>query len=346
LIEKYGDERRTEIAVGLDADLNIEDLIQDEDVLISITQRGYIKRTPVAAYRMQQRGGKGLIGMVTRDEDELEHLFAAGTLNSILYFSDRGKVYSEKAYYIPEMSRTSKGTSLMNILPLMPDEKITVAIAVHDFEDAEYLTMITQKGRIKRVKVSAFENVRSTGLIAINLDEDDRLGWVKLTGGDQDLILVSEQGKGIRFSEEDVRPMGRTAAGVNAMRLDTWDRIAGADVVTSGDDLLVITEKGRGKRTPLDEYRRQYRYGQGVRAMVLDPELTGKIVTARVVTQGDEVTCISTNGIILRTHTDTISQQGRHTRGVRVMDLRDGDSVASVAVVREGRLSRVDEEEE
>jgi DNA gyrase subunit A len=345
LIEKYGDERRTQIAIGLDPELNIEDLIQDEDVLISITQRGYIKRTPITAYRIQQRGGKGLIGMGTRGEDELEHLFAAGTLNSILFFSDRGKVYSEKAYYIPEMGRTSKGTSLMNILPLMPEEKITAALAIHDFEDAEYLTMITRKARIKRVAVSAFKNVRSTGLIAINLDEVDSLGWVKPTVGGQNLILVSEQGKAIRFSEEDVRPMGRAAAGVNAMRLDDWDRVAGADVVTPGDDLLVITEKGRGKRTPLDEYRRQNRYGQGVRAMVLDPDLTGRIVSARVVTHGDEVTCISSTGIILRTATDTISQQGRSTRGVRVMDLRDGDSVASVAVIREGRLSRVDEDE-
>jgi DNA gyrase subunit A len=171
------------------------------------------------------------------------------------------------------------------------------------------------------------------------------LGWVKLTGGGQDLILVSEQGKGIRFSEEDVRPMGRAAAGVIAMRLDRWDNVAGADVVTPGDDLLVITEKGRGKRTPLDEYRQQNRYGQGVRAMVLDPDLTGRIVSARVVTQGDEVTCISASGIMLRTSVDTISQQGRSTRGVRVMDLRNGDTIASVAVIREGRLSRVDEEE-
>jgi len=345
LIKKFGDERRTQIAFGLDAELNIEDMIQDEDVLISITQRGYIKRTPVSAYRMQQRGGKGLIGMGRRGEDELEQLFAAGTLNSILFFSDRGKVYAEKAYQIPELGRTSKGTSLMNILPLMPDENITAALAVHDFEDAEYLTMVTRRGRIKRVEVSAFKNVRASGLIAISLDEDDSLGWVKTTNGNQDLVLVSEQGKGIRFSEEDVRPMGRTAAGVNAMRLEKWDNIAGADVVIPGDDLLIITEKGRGKRTPLDEYRRQGRYGLGVRAMVLDPELTGRIVSARVVTRGDEVTCISSNGLMLRTSTNTISQQGRSTRGVRVMDLRDGDSIASVAVIREGRLSRVDGEE-
>jgi DNA gyrase subunit A len=348
LKEKYGDERRSQIALGLDAELSEEDLIQDEDVLISITQRGYVKRTPVAAYRRQRRGGKGLIGMGTRDEDELEHLFAAGSLSSILFFSDRGKVYSEKAYQIPELDRTSKGKSLMNVLPLMPGEKITAALAVHDFEDAEYLTMITCKGRIKRVEVNAFESVRPSGLIAINLDEDDSLGWVKLTRGGQDLILVSEQGKGIRFGEEDVRPMGRTAAGVNAMRLDEWDKIAGADVVMPGDHLLLITEKGYGKRTPLNEYRRQNRYGQGVRAMLLTPERTGRIVSARVVTSGDEVTCISSHGIILRTAVDTISQQGRNTQGVLVMALREGDSVASVAVVREGRFSHAngDEEEE
>ena len=346
--EKFGDERRSQVMFGLDADLNMEDLIQDEDVLISITQRSYIKRTPVAAYRTQARGGKGLIGMTTRGEDELEHLFAAGTLNSILFFSDRGKVYSEKAYQIPEGSRTARGASLMSILPLMPDEKITAALPVHSFEDAEYLTMITRKGRIKRVEVNAFANVRSTGLIALNLDEDDSLGWVKLTQGEQDLIIISEQGKGIRFSEEDVRPMGRTAAGVNAMRLDTWDNIAGADAINPDNDerVLIITEKGYGKQTPVDEYRRQNRYGQGVRAMNLDPERTGRIVSSRVVTRGDEVTCISSNGIMLRTAVDTISVQGRSTQGVRVMNLRGGDTVASVAVIREGRLSRVDKSDE
>lgn len=341
LRETYGDERRSQIAFGLDAEINMEDIIPDEDVLISITQRGYIKRTPVAAYRKQQRGGKGLIGMSTREKDELEHLFAAGSHNTILFFSNRGKVYAEKTYNIPELDRTAKGTSLMNILPLMPEEKVTAALPVHDFADAEYLIMITRKGRIKRVEVSMFENVRPSGLIAINLDDDDMLSWVKLTPGEQDLILVSEQGKGIRFSEEDVRPMGRTAAGVYAMRLDDWDNIAGADTVDPDGYLLVITEKGYGKQTPLEEYRTQNRYGQGVRAMNLAPERTGKIVSARVVGPGDEVTCISANGIMLRTAVDDISIQGRITQGVRVMDLRDNDVVASVAVIREGRLSQV-----
>lgn len=346
LQDKYGDERRSQIAYGLDADLNMEDLIRDEDVFVSITQRGFIKRTPVSAYRKQSRGGKGLIGMSTRDEDELEHLFAAGSLNTILFFTDRGKVYSERTFQIPELDRTAKGTSLMNILPLLPGEKVTAALPIHSFEEAEYFIMITRKGRIKRVDVSAFESVRPSGLIAISLDDDDSLGWVKLTRGEQDLILVSEQGKGIRFSEEDVRPMGRTAAGVNAMKLDSWDKLAGADVVAPNANLLVITEKGYGKRTPLVEYRQQNRYGQGVKAMVLTPERTGKIVSARVVIPGDEVTCISAHGIILRTSAASISQQGRSTQGVRVMDLREGDAIASVAVVREGQLSQVNGDEE
>lgn len=346
LKEKFGDDRRTEVGIGLASDINMEDLIQDEDVLISISQRGYIKRTPVSAYRLQARGGKGLIGAGTRDEDELDNLFAAGTLNTLLFFTDKGKVYAEKAYNIPEMGRTSKGTSLMNVLPLMPEEKVTAALAVHDFADAEYLTMITHKGRIKRVEVSAFENVRSTGLIAIGLDDDDSLRWVKMTQGEQDMIIVSEQGKGIRFSEEDVRPMGRTAQGVRAISLDDWDRVAGADVILPESHILIITEKGYGKRTPHNDYRRQNRYGQGVKAMNLDPKRTGKIVSARIVNAGDEVTCISANGIILRTSVDDVSAQGRATQGVRVMHLRGDDSVASVAVIREGRLSRVDAPEE
>ncbi|GMQ77959.1 MAG: DNA gyrase subunit A [Anaerolineae bacterium] len=345
LRERYGDERRTHIAFGLAADMNIEDLIQDEDVFVSITQKGYIKRTPVTAYRVQGRGGRGLIGMSTRDKDELVHLFAAGTLNHILYFSNKGKVYSERAFEIPEYDRTAKGISLMSILPLMPDEKITAALPVHSFVDAEYLTMITKKGRIKRVEVSSFKNVRPTGLIAINLDDDDSLGWVKMTRGGQDLIVVSEQGKAIRFNEEAVRSVGRTAAGVHAMRLDDKDYLTGADIVTSGGDLLLITEKGYGKRTSLDEFRQQGRYGKGVRAMSIS-DLTGPIVSARTVAEGDEVTFISAFGIILRTPVGTISKQGRHSRGVSVMDLKGNDLIASVAIVREGYLSRVDIEGE
>ncbi len=337
LKEKYGDARRTQIVPGGDGDFDIEDLIKDEDVFISLTRRGYIKRTPVTAYRRQARGGKGLIGMGTRDEDELEHLFTAGSLNTILFFSDLGKVYATKAYDIPELDRTAKGVSLMNVLPLSPEEKVTAALPVHDFDDAEYLIMITRKGRIKRVELGVFANVRPSGLIAVNLEEGDSLGWVKLTKGKEDIILISQQGKGIRFNEEEVRPMGRTAAGVNAMRLDSWDMLAGADVATADDDLLVITEKGYGKRTPLSEYRTQGRYGQGIKAMNLSPERTGAIVAAKVVSPKDEVTLISSGGIILRMSGAHISRQGRATSGVRVMDLREADAVVTVAVIREAR---------
>jgi len=339
LKEKYGEERRTRIAPELEPGLDVEDMIQDEDVLVSITQRGYIKRTPLDAYRIQQRGGKGLIGMGTRDEDELEHLFAAGTLNSILYFSDRGKVYAEKAYHIPEYDRTAKGTSMMNLLPLMPGEKITAALPVRDFDEGEYLTMVTRKGRIKRVEVRSFRNVRPSGLIAISLDDDDELGWVKMTRGKEDLIIVSANGQAIRFAEEDVRPMGRAAAGVMAMRLDKGDGITAVDVVVPDQELLLITGSGFGKRTALSEFRCQSRYGKGVRAMILSP-LTGRIIGARVVSRDDEVTCISSNGIILRTPVKSISRQGRYSRGVRIMDLRDGDQVASVTVLREGQFTR------
>lgn len=343
LKEKYGDKRRTQIAAELSADLSLEDLLQDEEMLVSITRRGYVKRTPISAYRLQGRGGRGLIGMGRRDEDELEHLFAAGTLHNILFFSDRGKVYVEKTHVIPELDRTARGTSLMNILPLMPEERITAALVVDDFEDAKYLVMVTERGRIKRCEVSSFANVRATGLIAISLDEDDHLSYVKMTSGGEDLILVSEQGKGIRFNEEDVRPMGRAAAGVNAMRLDTWDKIAGFDVVSEDDFLLIITEYGYGKRTPLDEFRTQGRYGMGVRAMRL-LDKAGKIVSARVVSRDDEVTVISTNGLILRTRVHEISRQGRDTQGVRVMDLKDDDMVASVAILREERLAQLNEQ--
>lgn len=343
LKEKYGDKRRTQIAADLSADLSLEDLLQDEEMLVSITRRGYVKRTPISAYRVQARGGRGLIGMGRREEDELEHLFAAGTLHNILFFSDRGKVYVEKTHVIPELDRTARGTSLMNILPLMPEERITAALVVEDFEDAKYLVMVTERGRIKRCEVSSFANVRSTGLIAISLDEDDKLSYVKITNGGEDLILVSEQGKGIRFSEEDVRPMGRAAAGVNAIRLSKWDRVAGFDVVSLDDDLLLITENGYGKRTPLEDYRTQGRYGQGVRAMRL-LDKSGKIVSARVVSPDDEVTIISGNGLILRTSINTISQQGRDSQGVRVMDLKDDDGVASVAILREERLAQLNEQ--
>jgi DNA gyrase subunit A len=337
LAEKYGDERRTEIVPGAEGDFNEADLVADEDVLIFLTRNGYIKRVSAEAYRTQGRGGKGLIGMTTRDEDVVEEMFAAGSLDSILFFSDRGKVYQEKAYVIPDAGRTSRGIPLQAVLALQSDERITAAVAVQDFEEAEYCTMVTRLGRIKRTIISEFESVRPSGLIAINLDEGDALRWVKMTTGNQDLIIVTRDGMSIRFNEEDARPMGRTAAGVNAIRLRGDDVIAGMDVIEDPDDeLLIVSENAYGKRTPLNEYNTQGRYGLGVRTLARN-EKTGSVIAARTVQPGDHVTFITRSGQALRTPIDGISRIGRNTQGVQLMNLPDGGKLASVALLEEDR---------
>ena len=333
LKETYGDERRTRILADETGDFNEEDLVKDEEVLISITQRGYIKRVPSITYRSQARGGRGVMGMTTRDEDEVEFLFAARALDTILYFTDKGKVYSEKAWKIPDASRTAKGVSVVNLINIDSNEKITATVAVPDFDQAEYLIMLTRKGRIKRTNLSEFASVRPSGLIAISLDNDDELGWVQLTEGNDEMILVSKNGQAIRFHEDDVRAMGRTAAGVGAMRLQGNDEIRGMDVINPEADLLVVTEKGFAKRTRLSEYNLQRRNGSGVRTLAKTISKTGAIVTGRVVSDDGDITLISRDGITLRTSIKHISQQGRATSGVRVMNLKGGDMVASAAVL-------------
>jgi DNA gyrase subunit A len=331
--ETYGDARRTRILVDVTENFDEEDLVKKEEVLISITERGYIKRVPSKTYRAQARGGRGVMGMTTREEDEVEFLFAASTLDTILYFTDKGKVYSEKAYQIPDASRTAKGLSAMNLVNMMPGEKITATVAVPDFDQAEYLIMLTRQGRIKRTDLSEFSSVRPSGLIALNLDADDELGWVKLTNGQNELIIVTRDGQAIRFEENDVRPMGRSAAGVMAMRLRRGDEIRGMDVVEPEGELLVVTEKGYAKRTPLAEYNVQKRHGSGVRTLANNLDRTGGIVAARVVINGGDVTLISRDGMMLRTAVKNISVQGRPTIGVRVVNLKGDDVVASVAIL-------------
>ncbi len=331
--EDYGDARRTRILLDASEELNEEDLVKDEEVLISITQRGYIKRVPSKTYRSQGRGGRGVTGMTTRDEDVVEFLFAARTLDTILYFTDKGKVYSEKAYQIPDASRTAKGVSIINLINITPGEKITAAVVVPSFDQAEYLIMLTRKGRIKRTDLSAFASVRPSGLIALTLDSDDELGWVKLTHGDDQIIIASRDGQAIRFDENDVRAMGRTAAGVGGMRLKNNDEIRGMDIVDPDATLLVVTEKGYAKRTQLDEYNVQRRNGSGVRTLSKDMHKTGKIVSARVVSEDGDITLISRDGIMLRTAIKTISRQSRATSGVRVMSPKRDDVVASVAIL-------------
>jgi DNA gyrase subunit A len=336
LKEAYGDERRTRIVRG-DAELEEEDLIAEEEVFISITERGYIKRVPMGVYRTQRRGGRGVIGVDTRDEDEVIHFLPAHTLDSMLFFSDKGKVYQKRAYEIPSAGRTAEGDLLVGLINLDADERITSAIAVSDFEEEGYLTMFTQWGRVKRTVLSEFEDVRPSGLIAIRLESEpsgqDELGWVRRTQGRQELIVVTKQGQALRFRESTVRPVGRNALGVYAIRLEPGDRVVSACIVNPKADLLTVTTKGYGKRTPLSAFRTQGRYTKGV--LCFRGKNAGVVAAAGVVHPEDQITFITTGGIALRTHAREISRLGRATRGVKIMDLKPGDEIASMAVMED-----------
>ncbi|MBN1248888.1 MAG: DNA gyrase subunit A, partial [Anaerolineae bacterium] len=343
LKEKYQDPRRTEILPHVDGTFDEEDLIAKEDVLVSITQRGYIKRVPWTVYRAQHRGGRGVRGMATGEEDEINLLVSANSHDALLFFTDHGKVYQQKVYQIPEAGRTSRGVLLAGIMAIAPEEHVTAMVNVPDFEEARYVMMITRRGYTKRVNLKEFESVRPSGLIAIRLNEDDELGWVRLTQGTDELILVTEQGKGIRFSEQDVRAMGRGARGVIGMRLDEGDRVAVAEVVEPGGKLFLGSSTGYGRCTPLEEFRTQRRGGRGVRAYKVS-KITGPISDGRVVQDEDELTLMSETGIILRTKVVRIPELGRYTRGVRMMDLKEGDRVASVARLFNDQNGEADEQ--
>ena len=335
LAETFGDERRTEMMYGVSTEFNEADLVRDERVLISLTTRGYIKRVPSSTYRSQRRGGKGIIGMTTRDEDGLKDLIGAGSLDHLLFFSDRGKVYCERAYAIPETSRTAKGILIHSILPLAPDEHVTAILPVSDFDRVEgwYFVMATRYGRIKRVNVEDFAAVRPSALIAMGLDDGDPLNWVKYSNGNQHVMLVTEGGQAVRFHEKDVRVMGRPAAGVNAIKLARNDVVAGMDVVGEDDThLLVVTRNGHGKRTMLDEYAVRGRYGVGVRTLSRNHK-TGPIITMHCIKNTDDILLMSENGVILRTQLDEIRETGRSTQGVIIMNLANGDAVAGVAIM-------------
>ncbi|MFN2110345.1 MAG: DNA gyrase subunit A [Anaerolineae bacterium] len=340
LREHYADPRRTAIRPHADASLDEEDLVEEEDVLIAITQRGYIKRMPWTTFRAQGRGGRGVIGMATGDEDEITTLLSAYSHDSLLFFTDKGKVYQEKVYQIPDAGRTAKGSLIAGILTVGLEEHVTAVVPVSSFEEAEdgsahYLSMITRKGRIKRIALSEFSAVRPSGLIAISLYDGDELGWVRLTQGNDDLILVTEQGQGLRFNEQDARPMGRSAAGVIAIRMNKDDRLTVAEVVEPQGALFLASLKGYGRCTVLDEFRTQGRGGKGVIAYRIN-EMTGSIVDGRVVQDEDEITLMSENGIVLRTRVAQIPKMGRYTRGVQMMDLKDGDRVATLARLPSG----------
>ena len=340
--EKFGDARRTRIAFDLSEEFSDEDLVAAEAVLVSITQRGYIKRVAAKAFRAQGRGGRGVTGHATKDEDEVLMLFPANTLDTILFFTNKGKVYSERGYQIPDADRTGRGVPIVNVLTLDPGETVTAAVAVPDFDAAEYCTMATRNGKVKRVQLSEFASVRPSGLIAISLEEEDELGWVRLTGGEDEIMLVTEKGQALRFAEDAVRPMGRQAMGMIGIRVRKGDYVTSMEVVEPGGDLLVVTTLGYGKRTPLSEYPAKGRATGGV--LTIDKKAlrkVGVIASARVVQQADDLTIISANGVVIRTKVKDVSQAGRATRGVILMNVQDGDTVVSLARIAAADLRRV-----
>jgi DNA gyrase subunit A len=339
---KYGDDRRTRIAPDAHETFREEDLVAEEDVLISITQKGYIKRVAAKSFRAQARGGRGVTGHTTRDEDEILIVFPARTLDTLLFFSDRGKVYSEKAYQIPDADRAGKGIPMVNVLALEPGETITAAVPVPVFDQTTYCMMATFHGRIKRVPLSEFASVRPSGMISITLGKGDELGWVRLTNGQNDIILVTEKGQALRFSEQAIRSMGRQAAGVTGIRLTRGDRLTSMEVVEQNGDLMIVTAKGFGKRTPLEEYPSKGRATGGVKT--IDQKalpFIGQIVSARVVQPADDLTIISAGGLILRTKVSSIKKAGRATRGVRLIELHAGDQVVSLARISAADLQKV-----
>ncbi len=345
--EKYGDERRTVISPDASSDLSEEALVKKEDVLVSITRKGYVKRVSETTYRSQGRGGRGVIGQSMRDEDEVEFFLRCHTLSVLLFFTNKGKVYSEKVWQLPEESRTGRGISIVNVINIAPNEKITAVVPVADFEDAKYCTMATVSGRVKRVELSEFESVRPSGLIAITLDEQDQLGWVSLTSGKDEIMLITRNGQALRFNEELIRPMGRQAMGVIGIRTRPGDQLAALEVLEPNGDLLVVTDKGFGKRTKLSEYTPKGRATMGI--ATIDKRALksiGKLAEARVVQEKDEVSLISSNGIVIRMAVADISTQGRATRGVTIMNIEAGDSVAAMARIPFEKEAPPEEQEE
>ena len=331
--DKYGDERRT--SIGFDEyDISMEDLIPRENVVITMTKLGYIKRMTVDTFKSQNRGGKGIKGMQTLEEDYIEDLFMTSTHHYVMFFTNTGRVYRLKAYEIPEASRTARGTAIINLLQLMPEEKITAIIPIKEYVQGEYLFMATKKGLVKKTPITDYANVRKTGLAAITLREEDELIEVKATDNEKDIILVTKYGQCIRFNEKDVRSTGRTSMGVRGMNLGDRDEVVGMQLNTQGEHLLIVSEKGMGKRTEMSEFTSQNRGGKGVKCYKIT-EKTGNVVGVKAVNEDNEVMIINTEGIIIRMECSSISVLGRITSGVKLINLHEDEKVASIAKVRE-----------
>ncbi len=341
--EKYGDERRTQI--GFDVyDISTEDLIPREDVVITMTKLGYIKRMTTDNFKSQNRGGRGIKGMQTLDEDYVEELFMCSTHHYIMFFTNTGRVYRLKGYEIPEAGRTARGTAIINLLQLQPEEKITAVIPIKEYEEGQYLFMATKKGLVKKTPIMDYANVRKTGLAAITLREDDELIEVKTTDDTKDILLVTKYGQCIRFHETDVRPTGRTSMGVRGMNLGDQDEVIGMQLDIQGEYLLIVSEKGMGKLTAMEEFTPQNRGGKGIKCYKII-EKTGNVVGVKAVDEEDEIMIINTEGIIIRTECSGISKLGRITSGVKLINLDDNVSVASIAKVRKTEDDGEEEEE-
>ena len=331
--EKYGDDRRT--AIGFDAyDISMEDMIPRENTVITMTKLGYIKRMTVDNFRSQNRGGRGIKGMQTIEDDYIEELLMTTTHHYLMFFTNTGRVYRLKVYEIPEAGRTARGTAIINLLQLAPGEKITAVIPLRKYEEGHYLMMATKKGLVKKTPIKDYENVRKTGLTAIVLRDDDELIEVKATDNNKDIILVTRDGQCIRFKETDVRSTGRASMGVRGMNLTDGDEVVAMQLNTQGDYLLVVSENGMGKRTAMSEFVVQNRGGKGVKCYKIT-EKTGNVVGAKAVNEENEIMMITTEGIIIRLQCADISVLGRITSGVKMINLTEGVTVASIAKVRD-----------
>ena len=330
--EKYGDDRRTRIGYD-EFDISMEDLIPRENVVITVTNMGYIKRMSMDTFKRQNRGGKGIKGMQTLEDDFIRELFITTSHHYIMFFTNKGRVYRLKAYEIPEAGRTARGTAIINLLQLMPEEKITATIPIYEYEEGKYLFMATQKGLVKKTPIGEYANVRKNGLAAIVLREDDLLINVKVTDNDQDVLLVTKYGQCIRFSEKDVRSTGRVSMGVRGMNLSDGDEVIGMQVSSQGRYMLIVSEKGMGKLTAMDEFTSQNRGGKGVKCYKIT-EKTGNVVGMKAVDEDSEIMIINTEGIVIRMKCSDISVYGRITSGVKLINLPGNDKVASVAKVR------------
>lgn len=344
LKNKFGDTRRTEIAMDY-SDLEDEDLIEEEECIITLTHNGYTKRMPVDTYRSQNRGGRGITGVTTRDEDFVEHIFTASTHDNILFFTTKGVVYRLKGYQIPESSRIAKGMAIVNLLPLESDEKISAMIPVREFNNGEYLTFVTRDGLVKRTDIMDYARIRQNGLRAIDLVEGDELISVNLTDGEQEIMVATRNGLAIKFKEKDARAMGRTTRGVKAIELNDGDYVISALIAEEGKTVLAITDGGYGKRTEAEEYRCQTRGGKGVLTYKIT-EKTGLLAGVVSASDDEDVMLITSEGVVIRMHVDGISKFGRQTQGVRVVKMEEGTSVVSIALTERYKEEEMPDEME